>query len=754
MSSRPHQGIRAFLLLCLLLSAVGCGMPSMLDIKLSRMAQKQKNHEVIRTLQPMVDRHEPVPSSQLMFLAGAYAETRNYARLFPVCDQWQAQIERGDRYMFGGDVSAMPHYLRANAFLDLGDPVQALAQAQAARAILDRQDIRTNGFIVSLTIEAEGALGVAQALLGHTAEAVACLGRLKALNTDGTINAPPKYTAMARVQVALGHFDRALAALQDPKAEFHSLATLFYDDTFQAIPLAFLRAKCLFETGRIAEAKAAYDRLLAHPHLPEVGGLHWPVLLDRARIAVKEGQDPLAENLLRTSVTVIERQRASIGTEAGRIGFVGDKQACYQELIALLIRTGHPQDAFAFVERAKGRALVDLLASEKRLARTPDLDVALARLGQADQELTAIPDPDGTSTRGIAVTLRSDLAAKAPELASLVIVPEVSAAALQARLAPDETLLEYYATGNRWVAFLVTRDDLAAVPLPAADLKGSVLRLRQALTDPGQRQDPAPAIAELSRQILDPVLARIRTQKLIIVPHGILHYVPFCALGSLEAPLLERFSLRMLPSATVLGLLKPAKPIENALILGNPDLGNPALDLPFTQEEGVALARILPRATLRLRKEATAEALQGGRYGIIHLAAHGSFDEARPLESALFLASTPRTPGALKVADLYRLDLDADLVTLSACDTALSQVSSGDDVVGFTRGLLYAGSRAILSSLWKVDDEATRDLMVDFYTQLPALGKPAALRHAQLAVRARHPHPFYWAAFMITGNAQ
>jgi CHAT domain-containing protein len=166
------------------------------------------------------------------------------------------------------------------------------------------------------------------------------------------------------------------------------------------------------------------------------------------------------------------------------------------------------------------------------------------------------------------------------------------------------------------------------------------------------------------------VAARIRTAKLIIVPHGVLHYVPFCALGSADAPLLDRYDLRILPSATVLAFLKPAKPIESALILGTPDLDNPALDLPFAQEEGLALARILPHPSLRLRKEATAEQLQGGHYGIIHLAAHGSFDERRPLDSALFLASTPRTQGTLKVSDLYRLDLDADLVTLSACETA------------------------------------------------------------------------------------
>jgi len=108
----------------------------------------------------------------------------------------------------------------------------------------------------------------------------------------------------------------------------------------------------------------------------------------------------------------------------------------------------------------------------------------------------------------------------------------------------------------------------------------------------------------------------------------------------------------------------------------------------------------------------------------------------------------------LKVADLYSLDLDADLVTLSACETALSKVASGDDVVGFTRGLLYAGSRSVLSSLWKVDDRSTKELMLAFYRRLGDVDKAEALRQAQLEVRAHTPQPFYWAAFTLAGNAR
>lgn len=733
------------------LSLLDCGV-SVLDIQLSTKAQKQQHYEIIQTLQPLVDRRQQVPSSQLMFLAGAYSETRNYARLFPILDLWQGQIEGGDNRMFGGELSAMPHFMRASTWLDLGNPQQALVEAQAAEAILGRQTYAINNFIGSFQIDTWSALGVAQAQLGNGAEAEACVHRLEGVDLSGTINGPQKYAAIAKVQMALGHYPQALAAVQDPHAKYNGLARLFYDNTFQIIPVAFIQAKCQFETGRLDEARAGYDRLLEHPHLAEVGGIYWPILLDRARIAQREGQAGLAEGLLRKAVDVIEEQRASIGNEAGRIGFVGDKQACYQDLVALLVQAGRAREAFAFVERAKGRALVDLLASQKHLVHGQAAR-ALDVLDQAERDLGAIPDPSAPGRRGIAVSARQELRAQAPELASLVSVPQISVATLQERLEADESLLEYFQVGDQWLAFVVTRDAVRARSLGTPDLGTKVRELRRVLANPAL--DAAPALADLSSAVLDPIAAQLRAPKLTIVPHGVLHYVPFCALGQGGAALLDQHALRILPSATILAFLKPGKTGGGSLLLGNPDLGRPDLDLPFAQEEVAALAAFLPQPTLKVRKEATADAITGsaGRFAIIHVAAHGFFDDGRPLESALLLAPASGSRGTLSVADLYPLDLDADLVTLSACETALSKVSRGDDVVGFTRGLLFAGSRSVLSSLWKVDDRCTKDLMIAFYQGLGTRSKAEALAAAQRTVRAVHPHPYYWAAFMLTGNS-
>jgi CHAT domain-containing protein len=99
------------------------------------------------------------------------------------------------------------------------------------------------------------------------------------------------------------------------------------------------------------------------------------------------------------------------------------------------------------------------------------------------------------------------------------------------------------------------------------------------------------------------------------------------------------------------------------------------------------------------------------------------------------------------------MNLDADLITLSACETGLGKIANGDDVVGLTRGFLYAGGRSIVASLWSVADMATAELMKTFYRNLATLGKSEALRQAQIATRESFPHPFYWAAFQLTGRA-
>ena len=170
----------------------------------------------------------------------------------------------------------------------------------------------------------------------------------------------------------------------------------------------------------------------------------------------------------------------------------------------------------------------------------------------------------------------------------------------------------------------------------------------------------------------------------------------------------------------------------------------------------LAIVQKMPESRALVRKEATESAFRqyAAGFGYLHFATHGEFDGDTPLRSALRLAKDERSDGLLTVDKLYSTRIDADMVTLSACETGLGKVASGDDVVGLTRGFLYAGASTIVASLWKVDDRATAVLMTRFYDELKSGDKREALRTAQLATRTQFPHPFFWAAFQLTGQAR
>jgi CHAT domain-containing protein len=221
--------------------------------------------------------------------------------------------------------------------------------------------------------------------------------------------------------------------------------------------------------------------------------------------------------------------------------------------------------------------------------------------------------------------------------------------------------------------------------------------------------------------------------------------------------LVERYELRILPSASVMEFLNQGsgKSVNNILVFGNPDLKDPDMDLPYAQLEAQKIGKLVSGSTVLLRNQATETAARtlGADFRYLHFASHGIFDPKHPLDSALLLAADSKNDGRLTVSELYETRINADLVTLSACETALGKITNGDDVVGFTRGFLYAGANSIVSSLWQVDDKATGILMEQFYRNLANTNKRSALRQAQTTmIASNHNHPFFWSAFQLTGS--
>jgi CHAT domain-containing protein len=528
------------------------------------------------------------------------------------------------------------------------------------------------------------------------------------------------------------------------------------------MPRIIMRGKALAETGKREEAKAAFDEALASARVEDMGDLYWVALFERGRIAEAEKQLEQAAAYYRRAVEVVELQRSSINTEASKIGFVGDKQSLYARLIGILVTQGKVAEAFEYVERSKSRALVDMLSAKKNFSvEGADPEKTRQLLEQLDSIDLSAPvsdsptDPKASGVRTLVAT-RQELRSTAPEFSSLVTVSSVPLEELKSLLGEDEQMVEYYYQGDDLYAFILSRSGLQALKLDGTGLANQVGKLRNAIELAGSSLWRAPAKA-LYERLWKPVEGALTAKNIVVVGHGALHYLPFAALQDENGNfLVDRYGLRFLPSAGVLKYLRrpwQGKP-DHLLALGNPDLDDPKLDLKYAQDEAKALAGLFPDSRLLVRKEATESSFKkaGAAFSRLHFATHGKFEPDDPLSSGLYLTKDVDNDGVLTAGELYSMSLDADLVTLSACETGLGKVANGDDVVGLTRGFLYAGSRSIVASLWSVDDRATGALMKAFYANLAGMNKEQALRQAQISTREAYPHPFFWAAFELTGR--
>jgi CHAT domain-containing protein len=735
-------------------------------------------------------------TTDLYPLCLSYSKLKNYSKLFPCIDNLEDNIRKGDDAVdvardnaflrFAGIVSSpflggtealkpnvtpYPNIWRAQAYIELGEYNKAIEEAKKGYDRIPAglpPQIKTE-----LRIYALYTLSLAYALNkdeDHAGQYLKELENLPIPFVGSAMTAPEKQNAIAKVCIALKQYDKALEHLKDNWGAFRSLTNVLTGASFEGqsiyvfteLPQKFMLNKCLHETGKIEEAKAGYDALLKLPQTQDNGEILWMILFDRGRISESEGALKEATTYYRQAIDIIEQQRSTINTEASKIGFVGDKQAVYRYLIAALFTDRQYSSAFEYIERSKSRALVDTLATKKDFAvqtgNEKQIRELLAMTDKSEQEaLVQDFHAKKDNTRSLIVKTKEQLQQQASELASLVSVTSVSVAEIQRLIPPDETLVEYYYTEKDLYAFVLTSQGLSAIRLESGNLTEEIKAFRQSLDNVSSA-----SYEMLSRQLFNklikPVEISLSTRKLIIVPHGALHYLPFYALHDGKDYLIERYSIRMLPSASIINYLqrKKATKVGDILAFGNPDLGDPKYDLVYAQNEAIAVSKTRPRSKVFLRKEATETALikYGAGFSYIHFATHGEFDADKPLNSALLLAMDTQSDGKLTVDKLYSMKLDADLITLSACETGLSKIANGDDLVGLTRGFLYAGSSSIVASLWKVDDLATAQLMTRFYREMEGTDKREALRTAQLETKKKYPHPYYWASFQLTGNAK
>jgi CHAT domain-containing protein len=642
-----------------------------------------------------------------------------YDQTIESCQSLDAPVER-----------AWAEVQRAKAMLRLGDVRQAARGLDEAHALFIADD---NPVAVALTdlhrAALELQLGDAEAALprAEAASATLCEAGVESWRWEAELTAADALLALGQWSAAHRRCQQALNATQE---------------------LPELRAAC-------------------HTRLGE--------------LLVRQGDVDAARTQFEQAVEYSEVQRASLPGDEFRAAYGADKQRPYDALIELTVeRQGTPAawQVLRAIERARAPAL---RATLEQAESTTGMDarrreqlhwlqgqwqqsIANGELDRAQQLQARMR---GLEHAWLEEYRRAQAAAGTAPSAhpSHALGAIDSADALCAVMPADTAMVVFALVGERLVACVAAREGLVHVTAPAAGLIERIEQLRFQIDAlrfgaPALRRHTAQMAQRCQRQlqalhalIWQPLAHAVQAHpRVVVVPHRVLHYVPFAALHDGVAPLLDRHEISLAPSVGLClnGRATTAKPPIAWRRVAAFGVGGDTL--PHVEAEVRAVAQAFTSqpsgsATVCLDQQATHAALREALAGadVLHLACHGQFRADSPYFSALHLGDGPLT-----VRDAATLPLKAQLVTLSACETGMSRIAPGDELLGLLRGFLMAGAPRVLSTHWTVDDAGTATLMSAFYRGVLAGARPAAaLRAAQQALAREQPHPYHWAAFAL-----
>ncbi len=539
-------------------------------------------------------------------------------------------------------------------------------------------------------------------------------------------------------------------------------------------------AKALLEIGFIQielsrpdEAVQSFQRALELSERLDIPEVTWRALHGLGRERLSKGEKDASIEYYRRAVEAVEQMRATLRIEELKSGFLVDKQELYQEFIRILLDEGRASEAFEYAERARARNFIDILGRRKPRLKSQAEEALVRQLEEVARDIrltqSILAADDAGEKKRLMEKLKSlrrkhrdllvDIKAQNPQLFQMVSVESVRVEDVSSLLPKEMALVEYVVMKDQIAAWVIKKSGMtwARVPMARDQLRHLVAEYRNRI----QKIGPLGKLDErLYQTLISPITAYLRDVKILaIVPHDVLHYLAFASLKAPEGYLIDRYALVYLSSASIAPLLyklpsRSMQESETVLALGNPDLGGMNYDLPLAEIEAASLRWNFPRLEMLLRDQARESRLKGNidQYRVIHIASHGEFNELNPLFSALKLTGDQQEDGNLEVNEIFTLPLNADLVTLSACQTGLGEMAGGDELIGLTRAFFYSGARSIISSLWRVDDLSTALVMKHFYRLYHDENKAESLRRAQLAVRRSFHHPAYWAGLSLFGD--
>lgn len=564
-----------------------------------------------------------------------------------------------------------------------------------------------------------------------------------------------------------------------------------------ASPLDLARAQAIASEALLLEgdaqgARKAIEEAVANARALGVRTVEIDCAATAAACARMLGEDGECSRILASAVETAEELRATIGAERHRSAFTASRLRVYEELALADLAHGDRDSlmrAFATVERARSRQLLEtiLRAVERSAPRADSDDDELVRLRSKLSELHARGARDGGNDggneggvrRGIAPALLEEMRRTERAIDDLVTARQSSGAlrggvspllariedahAIAARLSPTDALIAYYRAGDELLAFTVFEGGIACCRALAFggevdELVEKLLFLLRAQTSGAAQDAPtggSRVIAWFSRalheRLMAPILAErpdiaARATRLVIVPFGALHALPFALLSDGARNLIERFEIQTAPSASIACAAVARERItpHEPLVVGFADAAAPLIEEEIREVARITGARLLAgdAATRDAMRRAAPDA------AMIHLACHGRFVPSLPAASGLRLAD-----GWLPIRDILDLGLSAELVVLAGCETGRHAVDAGDELSGIARAFHAAGARRLLTTLWSVRDRSALRLATRFHRALQGGARPSrALQESTLAMRAESDHPSCWASFSLSGS--
>jgi CHAT domain-containing protein/TolB-like protein/Flp pilus assembly protein TadD len=568
-------------------------------------------------------------------------------------------------------------------------------------------------------------------------------------------------------------------------------------------------AEVQFARGDYVASRGLFERALRVAQRLGHSETLWQIRYGLGRIHEVQGDHDAALAQYREAVTIISGLTSQFGEEEERLVFLSHRMAVYDALTRLLLKLheqdsskGYDREAWAVLEAKKGRVVGEALGAVRAKPADPQAraeaekaqakqDQVLAlekslRNEQAKAPAEQRPERIQGLTTLLAQTKAEYLAqvkaflARYPQYKSQFVDQYTVDPRTLAKFAeelPEKTLaVQYFAAPDALYLFVVApggRFQVKRQAVAQAELYGLIRQYRKYIergatrplgwADNGSeeyRRDVVP-LKEVTRKLAAHLLAPIEAElqaypSLILIPNDQLLYLPIHALtrtlpdGS-ERFLAETHAVSYLTQQEVVSLFKAPRPSATTPLLA---LANPDGSLPAASREVQELRRIRPAVTTLDGPQATKERFLSlaGQFPDLHLATHGILDPQRPERSYLLMAGEDEDSQRLGIDEIGGLSLHG-MAILSACETALGEQVPGAALITLAAAFSQAGAHAIVASLWKVNDAATRDFMVAFYRALPAVGRAAALQQAQLAV-LKNPltaNPHYWAPFILIG---